>query len=137
MKGIFTLLLSLGTLTSVFAQSSYGGGYNNQDRGYGNNGYDYRRNEQPAPDYNRNGQYGYGYNDRRYDNGGSYDRRAVEEQAEKINWIYNGKINQVQYDRFLNPFEKRRIIRDLSIERDQKIRMLYGGRGYYGYRRGY
>ncbi|HZG24096.1 MAG TPA: hypothetical protein VEZ17_05920 [Chitinophagaceae bacterium] len=109
MKKIITLLLSLGTFTTVFAQ--YG---NDRNSPHGNTPYHdqvYARNER---------SYGYGNKD--------YDRnRTLREknyQIEKINREYSWKINSVMNNRALRSRDKRRIVRNLELERSERIRYI-------------
>jgi len=110
MKKVFALVFALGAMTAVFAQGGYG---RNESRdvilGQPN------RN---VYDHNRNGNY-YGM-----------DRQA---EINRINQEYNWRIQQIQHDRYLRRSERRRQIRFLEAERDQRIREVmrsYNDRNY-------
>ena len=110
MKKIITLLLSLGTLTTVFAQS----GYDRNSPHGNNNPYDnqvYAKTEK-----------GYGYGDRGYDRNRSLREKTF--QIEKINREYGWKINNVMNNRALRQKDKRRIVRNLELERSERIRYI-------------
>lgn len=112
MKKIFTLLLAMGSLSAVFAQSGrdYKDGYPNQDKKM-----------QPSRDYDRNSENNaYAYNDRRNNNYAYSRERAF--QLEKINREYDYRVNSVVCNRRLRPFEKNRILHDLDVERAYRIR---------------
>jgi hypothetical protein len=102
MKKVFAVLLILGAATSGFAQ------YSNRDRsrdiilGQGNN----------KTIYNNNN---------RYDNNSTWER---DRQIQSINREYDVRIQQVKWDRYLKNSAKRRQIRSLEAERDQKIRWV-------------
>ena len=109
MKKIITLLLSLGTLTTVFAQSGY-----DRNSPHGNTPYDnqaYAKNERS-----------YGYGDKGYDRNRSL--REKNFQIEKINREYSWKINNVMNNRALRQKDKRRIIRNLELERSERVRYI-------------
>lgn len=102
MKKIFALVIALGVMTAIFAQS----GHNRRDEsrdvilGQPNRGV-----------YN---------NDRGYNNG--YSIRDRDEQIHRIRRQYAWRIESVKHDRYLRKAEKKRQIRFLENERDAKIR---------------
>jgi hypothetical protein len=113
MKKIFTLLISLGALTAVFAQSHQNGSYPRNDH-----------NTIIVPD-SRNGFPDKNGDWNRVDNNGRYDNsmnREKDEQIQRINREYNARINAVNRKFFLSSFQKRRMINNLEMERNQKIR---------------
>lgn len=99
MKKVFALVFALGTITAVFAQGGYG---RDESRtviiGQPN---------RTVYDHNNNGNY-YGM-----------DRQA---QIDRINQEYNWRIQQVEHDRYLRRSERKRQVRFLENERDQRIR---------------
>jgi hypothetical protein len=113
MKKIFTLLISLGALTAVFAQSHQNGSYPQRDRNTvyipdSRNGF---------PDKNGDWNSGNG----RYDNSMEREKDA---RIQSINREYNAKINAVNRKFFLSSYQKRRMINNLEMERNQKIREI-------------
>jgi hypothetical protein len=106
MKKIFTLLISLGALTTVFAQSHQNGSYPQNDR-----------KTISTPD-SRNGNNG------RFDNSNSKMNWERDAQIQSINREYNARINEVNRKFFLSSFQKRRMISKLEMERNQKIREI-------------
>lgn len=102
MKKIFTLLFSLGALTTVFAQS----GHNNNSRDVAGRYPDNRS------IYN---------NDQRNDN---YSSNSREIQILKINREFDAKIAHVKRDRYLRNGEKNREIRRLEMKRQEQLRMV-------------
>jgi hypothetical protein len=97
MKKLFALLLSLGTLSSVFAQ---------------------RHNEPGWPTSNKSKET---YNSRDY----SYSIRERDAQVQKINRDFNLQIHAVRKDRRLRGYEKDRRISMLERQRDQQIKQVY------------
>jgi hypothetical protein len=104
MKKVFTLLLSLGAMTAVFAQRGHD---RDQSR-------DVILGQQNRTIYD---------NDRRGDYG-NYNDRDKQEQIQRIYREYNWKIESVRRDRYLRNSEKKREIRSLENERDSKIRYI-------------
>lgn len=100
MKKLFVLMLSLGAVTSIFAQRREG---RDVILGQSNNGV---------------------YNNSRHDND-FYNTRDRDAQIARIRQQYNWKINSVENDRYLRRSEKKRIIRSLERERDAKIREVW------------
>jgi len=131
MKKIFTLLLAVGFLTAINAQSgsrdNRGNRDNQQSGQWGNN----RGNDVVG----NNKSYD---NDDRYDNNfGSYDGN-IKMQIAQINRKYDFKIQRVRNDFFMRRVEKMRVIRSLEEQRKQEIRMAYARSGKWGQRdRGY
>ena len=104
MKKVFALLLSLGAMTAVFAQH---GRSRNESR-------DVIVGKQDRTVYD---------NDRRNDNG-YYSTRERDARIERIYREYNWKIEKVRESRQLRNAEKKRRIRSLQNERDEKIRYI-------------
>src|SRR6266542_5435983 len=102
MKKIFALVVALGTITAVFAQS----------------GHD-RRDESRDVILGQPGRGVYN-NDRGYTNG--YSVRDRDEQVQRIRREYAWRIESVEHDRYLRRAEKKRQIRFLENERDARIR---------------
>jgi hypothetical protein len=115
MKKIFTLLISLGALTAVFAQSHQNGSYPRND--HNTISVPDSRNNFPDKNGDRN----------RVDNNGRYDNsmnREKDAQIQSINREYNARINAVNRKFFLSSFQKRRMINNLEMERNQMIREI-------------
>ena len=93
MKKIFTLIVALTTLGSVFAQK---GGH-----------YDYNNNRQYAVTNPHNDSYSF--------------RKERDRQLERINQDFDKQIKAVQRNRFLKPYEKERQVRILEAQRGQKL----------------
>ena len=118
MKKIFTLLVAVGFLTAMNAQT---GSRDNRDS---------RNNQQNDAGVNRNGN-GVIVNDGRYDNDDRYDNNFgsyngnIRMQIAQVNRKYDFKIERVRNDFFMRRYEKMRVIRSLEAQRQQEIRMLY------------
>jgi len=118
MKKIFTLLVAVGFLTAINAQT---GSRNRDNRD--------TRDQQTDPRINNNkdvvtndGRYD---NDDRFDNNfGSYNGN-IRMQIAQVNRKYDLKIQRVKNDYFMRRFEKMRMIRSLEAQRQQEIKMLY------------
>jgi hypothetical protein len=111
MKTLFALLLLLGPLTSVFAQSRK---IENarviiQDQ-------DNRRNDDRRYDDRR-------YNDRRNDSYAMTGRER-DQLIQRIRDDFRWKVRNVENSRYMRPAEKRRQIRALENEKDYKIRQV-------------
>jgi hypothetical protein len=109
MKKIFTLLLSVGIFSALFAQSNHQ-----------KNLYD--RNDQYATA--SNGRY-YNHNNRKYDNNRNYsyeNQQAFEIQ--KINQDYNYQVISIQNNRFMRNHQKKVAIRNAQRERDHRIQHM-------------
>ena len=134
MKKILALFVALGAMTAVFAQN---GRSRNESRdvilGKDDNRtvYEDRRDES---------RYGNRDNDR-YDNRDKdrYNRNELENRIERINREFDWKIESVKRDRNLKNGEKKRRVRTLENERDDRIRearqRFYGDRNYQNGRR--
>ena len=111
MKKIFTLLLAVGTITFVSAQSTAQQSRHSEDNKFENktvhasSSHDY--------DHDRNGEPGYG---------SSFSLREKEAQMRKINREFDNKIVSVKMNRRLRNQEKSRIIRMLETQRRDEIR---------------
>lgn len=108
MKKIFALLLSLGTLSSVFAQQ----GRQNDNR------------YEP-----RDAKYGNTNNRSVYDNNAhavnySYSIKERDAEIKRINWEFDDQIKSVRKDRRLRPDEKNRQIAMLERQRDQRTQQV-------------
>ena len=116
MKKIFTLIIALGTLSTVFAQS---GRHNDYNRSNGYNGNSYSQPSYQGGHYdNRGGHDAY--------NAPNYDRnRQVE--IDRINHDYDGRIDAFRRDRSLSTYERDRRIDNMQRERDQKLKLIGGG----------
>ena len=116
MKKIFTLLLTVGSLTAAVAQS-HGGSYGRTDSRI---------------------------DDRRYDPSYSFNARERDEQIAQINRLFEAQIRDVKFDRHLSQNKKRKQIKKLELQRSQQItavnarfadrRNRYGGSYVYGKR---
>ena len=108
MKKIFALLISFGTLTSVFAQGGH-----EKDNGNGSRDYDYKHQD------NRNV-----YNNNEYDGHYSYSSKERDADIKVINHDYDDQIRSVRKDRRMRPDEKNRQIAMLDRQRDQRIQQI-------------
>jgi hypothetical protein len=141
MKKIFILLFSLGSLTSVFAQSGRDrsnndvamnrGGYGQSNGGYSqpnndrrDNGYKDARNT--APYSNGNDNRGGGYDNRNGRDNRNADWQRQQE-IDRVNRDYNSRIDNYRRDRSINTYERNRRIGQLERERDSKIKSFAGG----------
>ena len=121
MKKIFTLLVALGFLTAMNAQTGSRDSRDNRDSR------DHQQNEQRVG----NGGKGVVTNDGRYDNDDRFDNNAgsyngnIRMQIAQVNRKYDFKIQRVKNDHFMRRNEKMRVIRSLEAQRQQEIRMLY------------
>ena len=129
MKKIFTLLLAVGFLTAINAQS---GSRDSRDyRDHPQSG-QWDNNEKDVVGYNN------GYdNDNRYDNNFRSYNGNIKMQIAQINRKYDFKIQRVRNDFFMRRFEKMRMIRSLEQQRQQEIRMAYAWSGKGHHNRGY
>jgi hypothetical protein len=118
MKKIFTLLVAVGFLTAMNAQTGSRDRDNRDARDQqtnqrGNNSKDVVVND---------GRYD---NDDRFDNNfGSYNGN-IRMQIAQVNRKYDFKIQKARNDYFMRRNEKMRVIRSLEAQRQQEIRMLY------------
>jgi hypothetical protein len=118
MKKLFTLLLAVGFLTAINAQT---GSRDNRDN----------RNSQQNGQWGNDNRNDVGINNSQYDNNDHYDNNfgsyngSIKMQIAQVNRKYDFKIQQVKYDRFMRRSEKMRVIRSLEAQRQQEIRMAY------------
>ena len=111
MKKIFTLLLGMGSLTAVFAQSGHSRNDRNPSGDYGNG----RPQNQPQGGvYDRQDRHSDDYSMMR-------DRDA---QIQRINWDFDNRIQSIKRDRFLRYGQKNRQIRMLENQRMEQIRQI-------------
>lgn len=119
MKKIFTLLVAVGFITAINAQSGSRSRDNRDTRD--------QQTDQRGNTYNKDvivndGRYD---NDDRYDNNfGSYNGN-IRMQVAQVNRKYDFKIQRVKNDYFMRRNEKMRVIRSLEAQRQQEIAMLY------------
>jgi len=119
MKKIFTLLVAVGFLTAMNAQT---GSRDRDNRDTRDQRTDQRDNNNGKDVIINDGRYD---NDDRFDNNfGSYNGN-IRMQIAKVNRKYDLKIQRVKNDFFMRRFEKMRMIRSLEAQRQQEIRMLY------------
>lgn len=117
MKKIFTLLVAVGFITAINAQTG------SRDR-------DNRDTRDQQTDQRGNGK-GVVVNDGRYDNDDRFDNNTgsyngnIRMQIAQVNRKYDFKIQKVKKDYFMRRNEKMRVIRSLEAQRQQEIRMLY------------
>ena len=115
MKKIFTLLIAVGFITALNAQTG------SRDRDSRDQQTDQRGNKSNDVVVN-DGRYD---NDDRYSNSaGSYNGN-IRMQIAQVNRKYDFKIQKVKNDYFMRRNEKMRVIRSLEAQRQQEIRMLY------------
>ena len=108
MKKIFTLLLGMGSLTAVFAQSGHSSNGRNQsgDHGYGQS----------------QGKSIYDNSDHRND--GYAFSRERDAQIQRINWDFDNRIQAVKRDWYLRNGQKNRQILILENQRMEQIRQV-------------
>ena len=117
MKKIFTLLVAVGFITAIDAQTG------SRDR-------DNRDTRDQQTDQRGNSK-GVVVNDGRYDNDDRFDNNTgsyngnIRMQIAQVNRKYDFKIQKVKNDYFMRRNEKMRVIRSLEAQRQQEIRMLY------------
>ena len=117
MKKIFTLLVAVGFITAINAQS---GSRDRDNRDTRDQQTDQRGNNRDV--IVNDGRYD---NDDRFDNNtGSYNGN-IRMQIAQVNRKYDFKIQKVKNDYFMRRNEKMRVIRSLEAQRQQEIRMLY------------
>lgn len=109
MKKIFTLLILLGAVVAVRAQSS--------SRPYPNDRYNSR--DVILGDRN-DGRY---ENNRRYTY--SFTARERDQQLDRINRSYDQRIRQVERDRRMRSYERNAQIRRLEEQRRDEIRQVW------------
>ena len=130
MKKIFTLLVAVGFITAINAQS---GSRDRDNRDTRDQQTDQRVNNNKDFDVN-DGRYN---NDDRFDKTGSYNGN-IKMQIAQVNRKYDFKIQKVKNDYFMRRNEKMRVIRSLEAQRQQEIGMLYARSGKKGqHDRGY
>jgi hypothetical protein len=131
MKKIFTLLVAVGFITAINAQS---GSRDRDNRDTRDQQTDQRGNNNHKDVNVGDGRYD---NDDRYNNTGSYNGN-IKMQIAQVNRKYDFKIQKVKNDHFIRRNEKMRVIRSLEAQRQQEIRMLYARNNKKGQRdRGY
>ena len=116
MKKIFTLLVAVGFLTAMNAQTGSRDRDNRDARDQQTN----QRGNNSKDVVVNNGRYD---NDDRYDNAGSYNGN-IRMQIAQVNRKYDFKIQKARNDYFMRRNEKMRVIRSLEAQRQQEIRML-------------
>ena len=118
MKKIFTLLVAVGFITAINAQS---GSRDRDNRDTRDQQTDQRVNNNNKDFDVNDGRYN---NDDRFDKTGSYNGN-IKMQIAQVNRKYDFKIQKVKNDHFMRRNEKMRVIRSLEAQRQQEIRMLY------------
>ncbi len=118
MKKIFTLLVAVGFITAINAQT---GSRSRDNRDTRDQQTDQRGNNKNNDVFVNDGRYD---NDDRYNNIGSYNGN-IKMQIAQVNRKYDFKIQKVKNDYFMRRNEKMRVIRSLEAQRQQEIRMLY------------
>ena len=118
MKKIFTLLVAVGFITAINAQT---GSRDRDNRDTRDQQTDQRVNNNNKDANAGDGRYD---NDDRYNNTGSYNGN-IKRQTAQVNRKYDFKIQKVRNDHFMRRNEKMRVIRSLEAQRQQEIRMLY------------
>ena len=117
MKKIFTLLVAVGFITAINAQT---GSRDRDNRDTRDQQTDQRGNNRDV--IVNDGRYD---NDDRFDNNvGSYNGN-IRMQIAQVNRKYDFKIQKVKNDHFMRRNEKMRVIRSLEAQRQQEVRMLY------------
>jgi len=119
MKKIFTLLVAVGFITAINAQT---GSRSRDNRDTRDQQTDQRVFNNSKDVVVNDGRYD---NDDRFDNNtGSYNGN-IRMQVAQVNRKYDFKIQKVKNDYFMRRYEKMRVIRSLEAQRQQEIRMLY------------
>ena len=109
MKQILTLLLALGAIASVQAQSSrYPDRNDSRDVILGD------RNDRV---YDNNSRYG--------NNTYSFGARERDQQIDRINRDYDRRIRQVEKDRWMRSYEKRQQVQRLEVQRRNEIAQVW------------
>lgn len=105
MKRIFTLLISLGSIGSAFAQGGHGFDKTSRDMAFikapYNTAYTFVQTNSASDVFN------------------SRDR-----EIRQVNRDFDRQIMAVRHNRFLRPMEKEQRLRMLEAQRDQQIRMI-------------
>lgn len=123
MKKIFTLLVAVGFITAINAQTSSRDNRDNRDT----------RNtrDQQTDQWGNNNNRDVIVNDGRYDNDDRFDNNYgyyggnIRMQIAQVNRKYDFKIERVRNNFYMRRYEKMRVIRSLEEQRQQEIRMLY------------
>jgi len=119
MKKIFTLLVAVGFITAINAQT---GSRTRDNRDTRDQQTDQRGNNKSNDVVVNDGRYD---NNDRFDNTvGSYNGN-IKMQIAQINRKYDFKIDRVKNDFFMRRYEKMRMIRSLEAQRQQEIKMTY------------
>lgn len=121
MKAIFTLLLTVGSLTSVLAQS------HRDDRQQNN---DYNRSvvsnhntyQQPRGYHDPSNTTVWNNHNEQY-----HSDRERQQQVDQINHDYDRRINEYRNNRSMNNYERNRRINQLENERKSKLKSFAGG----------
>src|ERR1044071_123728 len=119
MKKIFTLLFSIGSLTSVLAQQGQRDPHNQSGK-YEQPAYPSHDNKPVVSDKTKD----YNDYDNRSENSYSFTGRERDFQIQKINREFDSRINAERNKRYLRPQEKRRQVEMLERERYQEIRNI-------------
>lgn len=108
MKKMFTLLFTVGIISTAFAQGNY------------------QRNQYGPHDQYTTSSNGYGrYYDGRYYNNRNYsykEQRAF--QIQRVQQDYERRIMMIENNRFMRRHEKKLAIRNAKMERDIQIRRI-------------
>ena len=108
MKKILTLLIALGAIASVEAQSSRFP----SDRGDSRDVILGQNNDR-------------GYDNSRYNNGYNFTPRERDQQIDRINRDYDLRVRQVERDRWMRSYEKRMKIQRLEDQKRDEIRIVW------------
>ena len=136
MKKIFTLLVAVGFITAINAQT---GSRSRDNRDTRNQQTDQRGNNNSNDVIVNDGRYN---NDDRFDNNTGPYNGNIRMQIAQINRKYDFKIDRVKDNFFMRRYEKMRMIRSLEEQRQQEIKMAYArsnkwGQQDHGHDRGY
>jgi hypothetical protein len=119
MKKIFTLLVAVGFITAINAQTVSRDRDNRDTRDRQTDQRGINKNNDVVINDGR-----YGNDDRFNNNAGSYNGN-IRMQIAQVNRKYDFKIQKVKNDYFMRRNEKMRVIRSFEAQRQQEIRMLY------------
>lgn len=104
MKKIITLLFCTALLSSAFAQNNHHDDWNHDNDRHGN-----RRHNNNHNVYQNN----------------KYNTAQRDQLIQRINTQYDYKIQQVSIDRYMNRREKRRAIKSLQAQKEERINRIY------------
>ena len=114
MKKIITMLVCTAAFTTAFSQSKHREYNNTNNTGWNSNTSErgYQRD-----DDHRNNSIGYQNND--------YNNRQRDIQVQRISQQFDFRIQQVMYNRSMNPRQKQYAVRELQAQKARQINSIY------------